>query len=148
MAQRGVLADEFVLPAGQPRGARAVPDKVETEVEVPRAGAGPRHVLDGCDEVRRLEVTASKAKAPAEEGGDVRSGQRLQSFVGRRARGPFQTFGHGGADLPEQGEVYGEGLVDALENSNRRLPLEHASNQVGGERSEHDEVEYADLETA
>ena len=162
--------EELLLPDLELRKSRVPADEVDAEIELTALLSVGKHVLDGGDDVARLQITASESEAPGVEVGDLLRDQsadrRVREWLAvaavvllRETESRLLLIGepdpaildglrHRCADLPEQREIDGQRLVGSLEDDDALSPRQHGGDEVGREGTEHREIEDADLEPA
>jgi hypothetical protein len=130
---------------------RFVAQEVDGQVEQALARAVGQHVLHGPDDPLGLQVAAAKAEGPGVKGRNI--GQLpigLQLGVGRvlGILAVFRTAADRRTDLAHDRQVHGQRLVQPLEHRAALLALDDPSDQVGGKRAKHDQVDDPDPEPA
>ena len=146
--QLRIALGKLVLPdleLGQPRAGS---HELDTEIEVAPSRAERSHVLDRGRDVAGLQVAAAETEAGRVELGHVATAQGEEAVVRRADPAVLLALRHGPADLAKEGRIGGERLVDALHHHHTLPADQHGGDEVRRERTEHGEIEDADLQAA
>jgi hypothetical protein len=130
---------------------RLVTQEIDGQVEEPLALSVGQHVLHRAHDALGLQVAAAHAEGSGVERRCVRElpiGLELRVDRAPGVLAVLQALADGRADLPHQGEVDRQRLIQPLEHADALLALHDPPDQVGGERPEHHEIDHTDLDAA
>ena len=130
---------------------RRVAGDVDRDVEERLLRAARQHVLDGADQRLGLQVARAQAEAARVQPRHLLRRDRRVVLVRlgvRAGQAVLQRLGQRGAQLAHQRQVLGQRLVGALHHDHALLAAQRLADQVARERTEHRDVQHADLQLA